>query len=133
MTAWQARDWGRMHATLQVRRRERVTIQRLRDLLAHKTITRWRLVAAKQASTAAGLKLDERSVGALIPEMVTVVVDAWYRSGRDLYHRAILLNVVLESEAREDYGQPPRDPATGRWGVNETSALRESLVGTLSR
>jgi hypothetical protein len=128
MAAWQSRQWPAMHASLQVRRRERVTLQRLRDLFGVKAITKWRIAAAQHVSVATGLVTEDGPAGAMTPEMVAVAVDAWYRMGRDLYHRTILLNVVLESEGADDYGQPPRDVTTGRWGVNETSALRETPV-----
>lgn len=126
MGAWERRNWRRMHETLQVRRRTRTDPSRLQAQFGFKLVSAWAVAVAKYVSVGMELEVEGEdgettNAGGITPEMVVVGVDIRYRTGPHLYHRGILLGLVLEDRN----GQPPSMPGLGTWGVNDVSALRE--------
>lgn len=124
LTGWRRRDWKAMNRAVQTRRvvGKRSTPQRLAALFGDKVLSSWELLDRRTVSTARIVAVNGKRYG-LTPDAEEVRVRAVYRIGGVLFRRVLALNVVLEDET----GNPPVEPGTGSWGVNETSALRESV------
>lgn len=119
MGAWERRDWPKMLASLQVRRRTRTTAKRLHAMFGDLDVRRWTILGEPRVrSVARVIKLEERF--GITPEARDVSVNVLYRYGRSLLSQRLELVVVRENAE----GEPPLPNERGTWGVNELSALR---------
>jgi hypothetical protein len=124
--AWRTRKWAAMLVAVQTsrRNRERVTIDRLRNLFGSFHVTSFAIVGDPvPVSEASIAHMVSGKAVPLTPEAVDVTVHLRYRLGKSgVSSREAVFRVV-----REDIdGMPLMTPEGGSWGVNETSALRQA-------